>query len=160
MKKKKKLEDEEILELENSLKKYLPHHKMYQRVLAVKMVKQGCTRIEVGNYMDVDRQTVGRWVKKYDENGIEGLEPDYSNCGRNCKLSDEQLSEFKEIITNPNEHYTIKKAMKLIEKRYGIKYSYKQVWEIATIKLGLNYHKPFLIYQQSPDDAENQLKKN
>ena len=49
--------------------------------------------------------------------------------------------------------------MKLIEKRYGIKYSYKQVWEIATIKLGLNYHKPFLIYQQSPDDAEDQLKK-
>ena len=113
----KKLEDEEILELENSLKKYLPHHKMYQRVLAVKMVKQGCTRIEVGNYMNVDRQTVGRWVKKYDENGIEGLEPDYSNCGRNCKLSDEQLSEFKEIITNPNEHYTIKKAMKLIRKK-------------------------------------------
>ena len=32
----KKLEDEEILELENSLKKYLPHHKMYQRVLVVK----------------------------------------------------------------------------------------------------------------------------
>ena len=85
------------------------------------MVKQRCTKIEVGNYMDVDRQTVGQWVKKYDENGIEGLEPDYSNCGRNCKLSDEQLSEFKEIITNPNEHYTIKKAMKLIRKKIWYK---------------------------------------
>ena len=41
----KELEDEELIELENSLKKYLHHHKMYIRVLAVKMVKQGCTRI-------------------------------------------------------------------------------------------------------------------
>ena len=49
--------------------------------------------------------------------------------------------------------------MKLIENRYGVKYSYKQVWEIATVKLGLNYRKPYLVYHQSPDDAEDQLKK-
>lgn len=159
MKNLKELEDEELIELENSLKKYLHHHKMYIRILAVKMVKQGCTRIEVGNYLNVNRQTVGRWVKQYDENGIEGLEPDYSNCGIKCRLSDEQLVELKKIITNPNEHYTIKKTKKLIENKYGVKYSYKQVWEITTVKLNLNYRKPYLRYQQSPDDAEDQLKK-
>ena len=155
----KELEDEELIELENSLKKYLHHHKMYIRVLSVKMVKQGCTRIEVGNFLNVNRQTVGRWVKQYDKNGIEGLEPDYSNCGIKCRLSDEQLLDLKKIITNPKKHYTIKKTMKLIENRYGVKYSYKQVWEITTVKLGLNYRKPYLVYHQSPDDAEEKLKK-
>lgn len=159
MKNLNELEEEEINELNNSLKKYSHHHKMYVRVLAVKMVKQGYTRTAVAENLNVNRQTVGNWVKQYNEHGLEGLEPDYSNCGIKCRLTDEQLIELKEIIINPNNHYTIKKTMKLIEEKYGIKYSYKQVWEITTQKLGLNYRKPYLIYQEAPADAEDQLKK-
>ena len=156
----KELEDEELIELENSLKKYLHHHKMYIRVLSVKMVKQGCTRIEVGNFLNVNRQTVGRWVKQYDKNGIEGLEPDYSNCGAECRLTNEQLGEIYEIITNPKEHYDIKRTRKLIKDKYNIEYSYKQVWVIVRKKLNLNYRKPYIKFNESPENADEDLKKN
>ena len=105
-------ESEELAEFDKKLEEYKFQHKMYVRVLAVKMVKTGLTRIEVGKYLNVDRQTIGRWVKKYDYDGFEGLEPNYSNCGKKSKLSKEQLMEIKEIITDPKEHYDIKRTQK------------------------------------------------
>ena len=66
------------------------------------MVKQGCTRIEVGNYMDVDRQTVGRWVKKYDENGIEGLK------SRSGKHSNPNIGKYDR---HPSEIEKLKKEL-------------------------------------------------
>lgn len=63
-------EKEELKQFDIQLKKYVHHHKMYKRILAVKMVKSGETRIKVGEYLNVNRQTVGRWVRAYDESGF------------------------------------------------------------------------------------------
>ncbi|GAA5818484.1 MAG: Pseudogene of conserved hypothetical protein [Methanobrevibacter sp. CfCl-M3] len=40
------------------------------------------------------------------------------------------------------QYYTIDDVRKLIKDKYGIEYSYKQVWFITIKKLGLNYGKP------------------
>ncbi|MBU4536309.1 MAG: winged helix-turn-helix domain-containing protein [Euryarchaeota archaeon] len=45
------------------------------------------------------------------------------------------------------------------EAEFGVEYSYKQVWEIVTKKLGLSYRKPFPKYSDRPEDAEEQLLK-
>lgn len=99
------------------------------------------------------------WVNAYDKHGIDGLIPDYSKCGTKSKLTDEQLLELKNALTDPNESYTIKDAKKLIELEFEVTYSYKQVWEIVRKRLGLNYRKPFIIYNESPEDAEDILLK-
>lgn len=158
----KKLEDyerEEIIELDKHLKEYSHDHKMYIRCLAVKMIILGETRKKVGEFLNVNRQTVGRWYKQYTEQGFEGLEPDYSNCGVECRLTDEQLAEIQKIVTDPKNHYDIKRTRKLIKDDYGVDYSYKQVWIISREKLGLNYRKPYLKYHEAPEDAEEQFKK-
>ena len=43
--------------------------------------------------------------------------------------------------------------------RFGVKYSYKQVWEITRKKLGFNYCKPFIIYNEAPVNADDILLK-
>lgn len=154
-----KLEEKEIEELNKYLKEYRQAHNIYVRLLAVRMVKLGETRTMVGEFTHKDRKTIGNWVKAYDEYGIEGLIPDYSNCGTKSKLTNEQLIELKIILSNPDKHYTIIGAKELIEERFGVTYSYKQVWEITRKKLGLNYCKPFLIYNEAPADAEEILLK-
>lgn len=154
-----KLEEDEIKLLEKYLKEYRQAHNIYMRILAVRMVKLGQSRTSVGEYIRKDRKTVGNWVKSYDEQGIDGLIPDYSKCGTKSKLTDEQLLELKNALTDPNESYTLKDAKKLIEMEFEVTYSYKQVWEIVRKKLGLNYRKPFIIYNESPEDAENILLK-
>ncbi len=151
---------DEIEELTKHLEDYKHHFKMYIRILAVRMVKLGESRINVGEYLHVNRQTVGKWVKIYDEEGIGGLDPDYSNCGVKSKLDDIQLEELYEILSDPNSHYTIKEAKKLIKDKYKVDYSIKQVWVITRLKFGLNYRKPFIRYSEEPPEAREDFKKN
>ena len=156
---KEELDKKEIKELDDLITKYRPSHKMYIRVVAVRDVLSGKTRTEVAKNLHVNRMTVGRWVNSYNEGGIDGLKPKYENCGLKCRLSDDQLLELKEILTNPNESYNLNDARKIIESRYGVKYSIKQVWVITREKLGLNYRKPFTKYHEAPKNAEDIFKK-
>jgi len=160
MSKEERSNEDEIKELTKQLKEYKHHFKMYIRILAVRMVKLGESRIKVGEYLHVNRQTVGKWVKIYDKEGIEGLVPDYSNCGSKSRLNDNQLEELYEILSNPNSHYTIKGTKKLIKEKYEVDYSLKQVWVITRLKFGLNYRKPFIRYHEEPPEAREDFKKN
>lgn len=126
-----KLEKDEIKLLEKYLKEYRQAHNIYMRILAVRMVKLGQSRTAVGEYLRKDRKTVEWWVNAYDGYGIEGLILNYSKCGTKSKLTDEQLLELKNTLTDSNESYTIKDAKKLIEIEFEVIYSDKQVWEIV-----------------------------
>ena len=160
MSKKNMNNEDEVKELTKHLEEYKHPFKMYIRILAVKMVKLGESRIKVGEYLHVNRQTVGKWVRIYDEEGIDGLDPDYSKCGAKSRLNDDQLEELYEILSNPNSHYTIKEARKLIKDKYEVNYSIKQVGVITRLKFGLNYRKPFIRYQEEPPEAREDFKKN
>ena len=157
---KDKLDENEIEELNECIAKYRPSHKMYIKLIAVKDVKTGKTRTEVSENLHVNRRTVGNWVKSYEEEGIAGLMPKYENCGLKCRLSNEQLLELKEILTDPKESYSLKDAKKIIKDRFDVVYSIKQVWVITRKKLGLNYRKPFIKYNEAPENAEGIFKKN
>ena len=136
---------DEIKELDKELNKYKHHYKMFIRLSVVKMVKQGYTRGEAADTLNVHRKSAEKWVKIYNENGISGLEPDYSNCGADSKLTDEQWEELKEIVTNPEEDYDVRRVKNLIEKKYGVKYSRKQIWFILRKKFQLEYDENSLI---------------
>lgn len=152
--------EEEIKFLESEMNKYQKEFKLYRRIQAVRMVKLGESISKTADYIHVHRNSVGNWVKKYDEQGIDGLKADYSNCGAESRLTDEQLMELYEIIINSDKRYTISEVRQLIKKNYDITYSIKQVWVITRKKLGLNYCKPYLIYNEAPENAEDLLKKN
>ena len=153
------LNKEEINFLESEMKKYQKEFKLYRKIQAVRMVKLGETISKTAEYVHVHRNSVGNWLKKYDEQGIDGLKADYSNCGAESKLSDEQLRELYEIIVNSDKRYSIREVRQIIKDKFDVEYSIKQVWVITRKKLGLNYCKPFLIYNESPDNADEIFKK-
>ena len=93
---------------------------------------------EAAEAFNVHRKSAENWVKIYNEKGISGLEPDYSKCGADSKLSNEQLEELKNILINSKKDYNVSSVNKLIEEKFGIKYSYKQTWVIVNKKLELN----------------------
>ena len=159
MSKGKIIKEDENKELTKHLEDYKHHYKMYIRILAVRMVKLGESRTKVGEYLHINRQTVGKWVRIYEKEGIDGLDPDYSNCGVKSKLTDNQLEELYEILSDPDSHYTIKEARKLIKDKYKVDYSVKQVWVITRLKFGLNYRKPFIRYNEEPPEAREDFKK-
>ena len=154
-----KLEKEEIEELEMELNNYLNDVKNYNRINSVLMVKEGETRKKVAKYAHVHENTVGDWVKKYNNGGIDALIPDYSNCGAESKLTENQLQELHTIICTSDKKFTVRDVWKLIIDKYGINYSMKQVWIITRKKMGLGYKKPFLVYNEAPKNAEEIFKK-
>lgn len=129
----------DLKEINLLLKEYKPYYNMYKKLLVVKNVKEGMSRGEAAKVVNVHRKTAENWVKLYNENGLDGLESNYSNCGLNCKLSDEQLSELKNLVVKEPGKYTVEDIRILIIKNYNIRYSKKQTWFILRRKLGLSY---------------------
>ena len=114
---KDKLDEKEIEELNECIAKYGSSHRMYIKLIAVKYVKTGKTRTEVSEILHVNRRTVGNWVKSYEEEGIAGSIPKYENYGLKCRLSNEQLLKLQEILTNPEESYSLKDAKNSLNRR-------------------------------------------
>ncbi len=149
----------ELSEISEMLKEYKEYYHVYRRLLVIHMVANGESIAKASKNINVSRKTGERWVKQYNENGIDGLFSNYSNRGRKSYLTDQQLKELKEIITGNEEKYNLKDAGNLIEEKYGITYSEKQVWVITREKLNLNYEKLFLEYNTCPENPEDDFKK-
>ena len=135
----------EIKEIEKELNIYKPHYKMYIRLSVVKMVKEGMSRGEAADTFNVHRKSAENWVKIYNEKGLSGLIPDYSNCGVNSKLTDEQLNELKYMILNSEKNYNFNMTRNLIKEKFNVTYTYKQTWIIIKEKLGFNYENNKII---------------
>ena len=156
----KKIADHlELDEIKSVMKEYKDSYDMYRKLLVISMVYQGETISKASDHVHTTRKTGERWVKNYNEKGLEGLYSNYHNCGRKAKLTNEQLAELREIITSGKESYSIDDVQRIIKDNFGVNHDYKTVWTIVRKKLGLNYGKPFIKYSTRPDDAEEHLKK-
>lgn len=129
----------ELKEIDALLKKYKPYYKMYQKLFVIKKVKEGMTRGEAAEAINVHVKTAENWVKAYNKNGLDSLETNYSNSGLRCKLSDEQLKDLKKTLKDSEIDYDTKMVKKLIKERYDVDYSRKQTWYILKHKLGFKY---------------------
>ena len=150
------LSDKELNEL---LKENKDSYNIYRRILLIKMVKNGDTIKKSSEIIGVSRKTGERWVKAYNEKGVDGLMPDYSNCGLESKLDDKKLNVLYDIIVNSEKGFTIKDVQYLIRDLFHINFSYSNVWFITRKKLGLNYGKPFIQYEGRTEEDFNRFKK-
>ena len=146
-------------EVEDLLNEFKIYYILYRRLIFLKLLMKGETVKFASEIIGIRRETGSKWLKEYNEEGFEGLMPNYGNCGRHSLLTDEQKHELKKILSDPEKNYTIKDAHKIIKDKFGIDYSIKQVWVITRKELGLNYGKPFIKYSEMPENPELDLKK-
>lgn len=147
-------------EMNDILKEHKDSYNIYRRILLIKMVKNGDTIKNASKIVAVSRKTGERWVKEYNEKGIDGLLPDYSNCGLESELTDEMLEILHYYITHTDKGYTIKDVQDLIYGLFKIKFSYNHTWFITRKKLELNYGKPFIRYNARTKEDMELFKKN
>ena len=102
-------------------------------------------------------QTGYNWVNAWNESGFEGLKRKSGSRGKS-KLSEEELINLKKLIKKYNLT-GIRQIKKLIQDEFGVTYSERQISRIMN-KLNFGYAKPYVIPAKSPEDAEEQLKKN
>jgi len=96
------------------------------------------------------------WLKEWNENGLEGLKPNYAG-GRPSKLSSEQKKELKTILIKRDD-WTTKEIRQLIEEKFSVSYSLRNVERLLR-DMGMKYGKPYQHDYRRPKDAEEKLKK-
>lgn len=118
-----------------------------KRFRAMEMIKEGLSQSEIARQLKVVRQTVSRWVKEKNANGIDALRAAQTH-GKKSKMTDEQKKELEKIILKGPKAsgyaidlWTAKRIGEVIKKRFGIKYHKDHVWRILQ-QLGFSCQRP------------------
>ena len=126
-----------VQDLNSIIKDSKIQSKVCKRVIFIKMLLQGSTIKEASKVVGVKRQTGSEWLKRYNNEGYDGLIPKFAG-GKPGKLSENQKIELKNILIDENSNYTITEVVKLIKELFDVEFSYKRVWTLVRIEFALN----------------------
>ena len=116
---------------------------------------------DIADAYGADRSTVFRWVKRYEQEGEEGLlrRP---VAGRPRKLGQMDEYELREIVLTPASHFgyetdlwTVPCLHRVIQDEYGIAVSKDTIWRRLR-EAGLTYQKPERRYYEIDEQAREQ----
>src|SRR5215211_4361864 len=103
-----------------------------QRCHALLLVSKGYSYHETADILFIDEETVSRWVRLYQEDGLDGLKnhPLWGGEHGQRPLSLEELTKLSTLLeleampgTEVGSGWTIKAIRELIQERFAISYS-------------------------------------
>ncbi len=110
-----------------------------KKLLALQLLLAGKSHKEVCSILQIGRNTLTRWIKLVNKNGMKGLSP-VGKVGRPAKLQKRETDEIRMLLkSSPKEtglsgkHWTGAMFRKLLKKRYGKTFSLSASYKI--------YHK-------------------
>jgi transposase len=105
--------------------------RMRIRLMALSHIKNGANRTQTAKYLQVSRRIVNEWVKRFNEEGLDGLK-EKPRSGRPRALSPEQLKKLKAYVVS----HAIKPdggrlkgilVIAYVEQEFGVSYSLKNI---------------------------------
>ena len=109
-----------------------------KRAVSVKLGEQGLATAAIGAVLQVTPRAVRKWRRRYEREGVEGLE--VRNRGSESYLRVEQRQEVEDWL-GARETITVEEVRAEIEARYGIVYQSKQSYYDLLNARGLSYHR-------------------
>jgi len=109
-----------------------------KRAVSVKLGEEGMATAAVAKVLQVRPRAVRRWRKRYEQEGVAGLQVRYR--GSESYLSVEQRQEMEDWL-GAQETLTLEEVRDEIEARYGIVYQSKQSYYALLDASGLSYHR-------------------
>lgn len=154
--------DKLIDEVENVMK-IEKNIRMYKKYSVILKHLQGISNKDIAKMELLEAHTVGKYIKKYHEGGLDALQIKYSP-GAPRKMTPEQESKLIDIITNniPEQlgfdnmcNWTIAIIQELIKKEFNIKMCHSAV-AVVLHRLNLSYTRP--TYTLAKADEKKQIK--
>jgi transposase len=125
-----------------------------QRCHALLLVHQGYSYREVAQILLVDEETIGRWVRQYQERGLAGLQnaPGWGGEHGQRELSGEEVEDLKRVLreeampgTQVGSGWTNKAVRHLVAERFGVHYSKSGVRKLFA-HIGWSYQRGRKLY--------------
>lgn len=118
-----------------------------RRVQAGRLLLKEIPQIEVARRMGVAKSTVSGWAKRVQAGGLEALRSGRA-LGRPAGLDAKQKSELVKALKAgamahgfPTELWTLPRVGRVIEMRFGLRYSEPHVWRLLR-RLGFSPQRP------------------
>jgi putative transposase len=143
-------------ELKSRIKTLEKDTKILKRLYFVRSRYEGESVEESAQRIGVTRNEGYIWQRRWNEQGYEGLIPQYAG-GRPMKLSSEEFDHLK-VLLSQKTTWTTEEVRTTIHQEFGVEYTLKQI-RIILKKLNMAYGKPFTMDYRRPEDAESLLKK-
>lgn len=143
-------------DLKKEIKKSKDNTRYYERLIAMKLFSKGNNLSDIADTLEVSFQTVHSWAKSCEENGLDGLKPNFGG-GRPSILTDDIKKELKERILNDND-LNMTDVKRIMETEMDIYFSLTYVCQIVR-DLGFNYGKPRSFFKEAPENKEEIFKK-
>ena len=139
-------------ELKHLIKKEKDKH-IHERLLFINQLYLNASVPEACERMCITEQTGYNWLEEWNENGYEGLKPEFGG-GKPPKLTDNQAQQLKDKLKPGN--WLTQEVRALVKKDFGILYSFRHINRILR-GFGMNYAKPYVLDYRKPDNAEGLL---
>jgi transposase len=164
----KRIEDiQEQLKLEKNVR-------LYQRYQVIQLHLQGHRNREIAKMVNLNENTIGTYIKKYQKQGIEGLDMSYSP-GAPRKLTPEQEARVREVLLhqtpkevglNTQMNWTSPLVCEWIQREFQVQYADRGALHLLH-RLGFSHTRPtYTLAKADPDkqaafrDTFQDVKKN
>jgi transposase len=134
-----------------------------QRYHALLLVTKGYSHRETADILFVDEETIGRWVKRYQEQGLDGLKNDPRWGGEHGqrRLEADELDQLSKLLeqeampgTEVGSGWTIKAIRVLVEERFDFRYSRRGMRKLMRV-VGWSYQRGRKLYvKRSPAEQQ------
>lgn len=137
--------------------------RMRIRVQAIVLAGQGRTAEEIAESLDMSRRAVQKWVRRYNQSGVEGLQR-RSGQGRREKLSLEEKDRLcSRIEAGPREDDEVctlrgKDVQQIVKKEFGKLYQLSSVYALLH-RLGYSCLMPRPKHRQADPQVQEAFKK-
>ena len=122
-----------VAETADELKSMMRKERNYrrrERLLALYLlkIKQAGTRLDLARLLGVSRNTVARWLRRYEEGGLQSLLDIGKPKGRRSKLPRELFSELNDRLRDRKPGTSYKEIWRELKGKYGVDITYHALY--------------------------------
>ena len=116
-----------------------------RRRLAAELLRRGVRPAEVARWVESSRQSVMRWGRLLERDGLRGLRR-APRFGRPPLLTDRQLEQLAKrlkagSVTGGARVWTLPRIRRVIEREFGVRLAISSVWRTLQ-RMGWSVHRP------------------
>ena len=126
-----------------------------RRRLAAELLRQGVRPAEVARWVKSSRQSVMRWSRLLEQDGLRGLRR-AERVGRPPVLSDPQLKRLAKLLKAgavaagyATETWKLPRIAVLIQREFGVRLATSSVWRTLQ-QMGWSVQRTGRVWQQNP----------
>lgn len=146
-----------------SLAKRAKDHRLKLRLLAISHFKDGKSRYQIADYLQVSRTSVNKWISQFLAGGVDALQSKKSP-GRPCRYTDKQQDQIHDYIANYQKNtkggrLTGEILHHYIEQEMGLIYHPNTTYKILQ-KLGFSWITSRSKHPKYDEEKVEEFKKN